>query len=145
MNGFPPVDPARVSVTVPWQGGTMADTQQIATALSDEQHGVFARTQLLAGGIPEPTIDSRLRRGDWMVVTRGVYRLAGRPLSTPGIFAAAMLRAPRTRRVASECGSAARDGAVERCAWPEHPLLDRWCTQTGGSVEDPSGDRSARR
>jgi len=123
----------------------MADTQQIATALSDEQHGVFARTQLLAGGIPEPTIDSRLRRGDWMVVTRGVYRLAGRPLSTPGIFAAAMLRAPEL--VVSHLSAARLHGMgpLSGVRGPSIHFSTAGVRRPEGPWKDPSGDLSARR
>ena len=66
----------------------------MVTTLSDQQHGVFSRTQLVGGGIARTTVDSKVRRGQWSRVAGGVYRLTGRPLSPAGVLTAARLIDP---------------------------------------------------
>lgn len=43
------------------------------------QHGVVARWQLLARGVPAHAIDSRVRRGELIPMHPGVYRMRGAP------------------------------------------------------------------
>ena len=45
------------------------------------QHGLFTRTQALAAGATPASIQHRLDTGRWLLVTRGVYRLAGVPVT----------------------------------------------------------------
>ncbi len=45
------------------------------------QDGVIRRDQALAAGLPEPTVDSRLRRGSWVKVLPRVYAVEVDPIA----------------------------------------------------------------
>src|SRR3954452_15938015 len=63
----------------------------LIAALADRQHGVVARRQLLALGLPARAIDHRLERGRLHVLHRGVYAVGHRVLSQRGQWMAAVL------------------------------------------------------
>jgi len=45
------------------------------------QHGVVLRSQAIAAGVTDAMIETRLVTGRWVLVARGVYRLAGVPVT----------------------------------------------------------------
>lgn len=51
----------------------------LAASIAERQLGLVARRQLVAGGIPDKTIDAAVWRGQLLPVRRGVYRLPGVP------------------------------------------------------------------
>jgi hypothetical protein len=48
-----------------------------ATELAQQQHGAFARWQLLPRGVDPRTLERRLAQGHWIILLPGVYALAG--------------------------------------------------------------------
>jgi G:T-mismatch repair DNA endonuclease (very short patch repair protein) len=53
------------------------DSESILAELAREQWGVFSRAQVLAAGISRSGLQRRLVSGDWVEVTRRVYRYRG--------------------------------------------------------------------
>jgi very-short-patch-repair endonuclease len=53
----------------------MQEADRVATELALAQHGAFARWQLLPRGVGINAIKHRLRNGDWLQFTPGVYGL----------------------------------------------------------------------
>lgn len=51
----------------------------VATPLAELQLGHVARRQLVARGVPEPTVDAAVRRRHLLPAGRGVYRVPGAP------------------------------------------------------------------
>jgi very-short-patch-repair endonuclease/predicted transcriptional regulator of viral defense system len=47
--------------------------------LAERQHGLITRRQAMALGLSSSTIERRRRRGQWIVVAPGVYRIHGAP------------------------------------------------------------------
>ena len=54
-----------------------ADIARVAS----RQHGLFLRSQATAVGATESKIETRLTTGRWVLVSRGVYRIAGVPVT----------------------------------------------------------------
>lgn len=52
---------------------------RIAAPIAEEQLGLVTRRQLVAGGVPAPSVESAVRRLHLLPVERGVYRLPGVP------------------------------------------------------------------
>jgi len=63
-------------------------------SLTEDQHGVFTRTQASACGFTNHQITRRIREGDWVVVRRGVLAERGRPLTPKLHDIAALLLKP---------------------------------------------------
>ena len=78
----------------------------IVVALADEQHGVVARWQLLARGIPPKVIDNWVAAGMLHVWHRGVYAVGHRVLGVLGRRLAAVLACGDE---AALCGQTAAD------------------------------------
>ena len=55
----------------------MSDSLRRARELAQRQHAVIARRQAVDVGIHRRTIDRLLARGEWELVSRGVYRVVG--------------------------------------------------------------------
>jgi hypothetical protein len=53
------------------------DVEDAVAAVQRAQHGLITWDQALAAGVSPSGIRTRLARGDWVTVRRGVYRLAG--------------------------------------------------------------------
>ncbi len=64
--------------------------------LSESQYGAFSRRQALQAGFTPDMIDGRLANRYWIRMYRGVYRLAGVPISNETLVMAAVLAAGRT-------------------------------------------------
>lgn len=64
-----PVDPASTG------RATARDVDELIDLRASRQHGVVARHQLVAAGVPEYVIDHRLKRGRLRPIHRGVYGL----------------------------------------------------------------------
>ena len=58
----------------------MGDGKKIVT-LARRQYGVFTREQVLAAGMTVRAIEWRLKRGDWELAYKGIYRLPAFPNS----------------------------------------------------------------
>lgn len=54
---------------------------RIAAPLAEAQLGLIARRQLIARGVPVPTIESAVHRRHLLPAARGVYRLPGAPVT----------------------------------------------------------------
>jgi hypothetical protein len=65
--------------------------QRVIARIAGRQHGVVARTQLLAAGLTPKEIDRRLASGALLVEFRGVYRVGHRAPSTHARYMAAVL------------------------------------------------------
>lgn len=50
-------------------------------ALFERQHGVIHRRQAIAEGLSVDAIQRRIKRGDWLIVLPGTYRLSGAPVT----------------------------------------------------------------
>lgn len=61
--------------------------------LAERQFGAFSRRQALACGLTTDEIDGRLRRGRWVHLHAGVYRVAGTPSTAAQKVLAAVLAA----------------------------------------------------
>jgi hypothetical protein len=61
--------------------------------IAERQHGVFAFVQALSCGLSPDQIQRRVRRGLWVRVYRGVYRLAGSTMTFASAALAAVLAA----------------------------------------------------
>ncbi len=61
--------------------------------LAASQHALFTRAQALAAGLTPRTIGGGLTRGRWLTVFRGVYRMAGAPVTPDQRLLAAVLAA----------------------------------------------------
>ena len=68
-------------------------TQQLAS-LAKLQHGVFSRPQAFDLGFSKSQIRTRIRRGEWKLLHRGIYQLGLAPLSFQGRLVAASLALP---------------------------------------------------
>lgn len=88
----------------------MAEWRQVAD-LAREQHGLVARRQLIKLGIPDQSIDGRVRRDGWRRTGRGVYALPGVPSSYEQQVMAAVL-ATGEHALASHLTAAYLHGAV---------------------------------
>lgn len=53
----------------------------VLARVAARQHSLFTRAQALAAGATDHMIQHRLATGRWVLVTRGVYRLAGVPVT----------------------------------------------------------------
>ena len=69
-------------------------------------HGLFSRRQARAAGHDEGEIAQRIRRGEWVVVRRGVLRVGDRPAQDGDALLSAVLRAGPSA-VASHLSAAA--------------------------------------
>lgn len=56
----------------------------LAAPYAERQLGLVCRRQLLARGVPEPTVDAAVRRRHLLPAARGVYRMPGAP-DTAGV------------------------------------------------------------
>lgn len=76
--------------------GSRTDPDSLILALARRQHGVVARWQLLGAGVPRHKIEYRLRKGWFVSIHRGVYRVGP-------------TEAPRQREMAAvlACGAGA--------------------------------------
>lgn len=80
-------------------------------------HGVISRQEAVNLGLTAGQIDNRVRTGEWLQITRGVYRLAGSPESPLGDLRAAVLAGgPNT--VASHDSAAWLWGIADEPAQP---------------------------
>jgi very-short-patch-repair endonuclease len=61
------------------------------TELAESQFGVFCRSQALALGYLADAINRKIQTARWIVMHRGVYRLAGVPESLDQLYIAAVL------------------------------------------------------
>ena len=75
-------------------------------ALAKEQHGVLARTQLLALGVNSDAIQHRLANGRLHRVWRGVYALGRPELTQHGLWMAALLSCGPEATLSHESASA---------------------------------------
>lgn len=85
-------------------------------ALASRQHGVVARRQLLRLGLSPGQIHGHARRGALVLVRRGVYMVAGAPVTVLSEVMAAVLRAGDGARTAGErllAAQGVRDAAVD--------------------------------
>lgn len=55
--------------------------QSRLTALFEGQHGVIHRRQAVGAGLSVDAIQRRIKRGDWLIVLPGTYRLSGAPVT----------------------------------------------------------------
>ncbi len=55
---------------------------EVAAPIAEGQLGLVTRRQLIARGVPGPTVESAVRRRHLLPTTRGVYRLPGAPATT---------------------------------------------------------------
>jgi very-short-patch-repair endonuclease len=69
----------------------MGGLDGIVAALAEQQHGVVARRQLLAAGIPAGWIEKRLDKGTLIAVYPGVYRVGHAAPSLEADYMAAVL------------------------------------------------------
>ena len=69
------------------------ETDRDLRRLAEQQHGVVSRAQCRAIGIGHDVLKSRLRKGDWVAVSRRVIRLAGAPVTDRSRLLAAVLDA----------------------------------------------------
>lgn len=60
-------------------------------ALAARQHGTFSRGQARACGFSDSQINRRLCAGEWLIIHRGVYLVAGAPLEWQARFMAGSL------------------------------------------------------
>lgn len=72
------------------------------TQLAERQHGVVGRRQLFSRGLPRSHVDELLRSGRLVRVSRGVYRVAGAPLTATAEMVAATLRCGPGARIIGE-------------------------------------------
>jgi hypothetical protein len=91
------------------------DHDRALAALVRRQHGVIARRQLIALGIPEATIDLRVRAGRYLLLHRGVYAHGHSELRREGRWLAAVL-ASGPGAVLSHLHAAANWGLVADAA-----------------------------
>jgi very-short-patch-repair endonuclease len=87
-------------------------------ALSDDQHGVVERSQLIALGIHRRAIDRRIAAKRLHVLHRGVYAVGDRALPPLGRLRAAVF-AGGPEAVASHRSAAALHGIRRHDGWPE--------------------------
>jgi predicted transcriptional regulator of viral defense system len=66
-----------------------AGGDHVLAKIAEEHHGVFATPHVRAAGLTKTDSDSRVAARRWIVIHRGVYRLAGAPLSWRGTLLAA--------------------------------------------------------
>ena len=78
-------------------------SREIVGELAASQHGVITREQLRALGIAQPTIESRIRNGEWVRIGHGLFTASGAPRSSMMRVQAAVL----SRRRAIISGRAA--------------------------------------
>jgi hypothetical protein len=93
---------------IPRRAGRNREINRLIAQLARRQHGVVARRQLIEAGIDPRSVTRRVSSGQLQVVFRGVFAMAGSPLTERGRWMAAVLT----------CG----DGAVlshitAACAW----------------------------
>jgi hypothetical protein len=81
-----PGQPRRVA-----RAGRSGEVDQVAVALGSRQGGVFGAAQLRVSGVPRGAVEHRLLTGRWVIVHRGVYAIAGVPLTRRGRGHAALL------------------------------------------------------
>lgn len=74
----PPKKPRRRRVTLPAKFNSRAADSKIA-ALATGQHGLVTRAQAIALGMSPTSVKTRVRRGRWEKLHRGVYVIAGAP------------------------------------------------------------------
>jgi predicted transcriptional regulator of viral defense system/very-short-patch-repair endonuclease len=71
--------------------GALGRSDRLIAALSAPQHGVVARSQLLATGVTRRQIAARLDSGRLHRMHRGVYAVGHRPTTEDGLWLAAVL------------------------------------------------------
>jgi len=74
--------------------GKTTSSEQAAAALAAGQHGLITLTQAVALGLSARQVEARSRSGRWTRVGRGVYRLAGVPVTWQQRMLAACLGGP---------------------------------------------------
>ena len=52
-----------------------------AARTASRQHGLLLRSQAVAAGASDSMIETRLASGRWMLVSRGIYRTGGVPVT----------------------------------------------------------------
>ncbi len=82
------------------------------STLTERQHGVISRHQVLTAGLVQAQLDRMLRRGDLRRVTQGVYRVDGSPKTAEQrvILAALSLDGPVHAAIISHDSAAAMYG-----------------------------------
>jgi hypothetical protein len=78
---------------------------QRAAAIAARQHSHIKRGQLREAGLSDQMIDDRIACGRLIVVHRGVYRVAGAPLTWAGRATAAVLASPDGAVVSHRCAA----------------------------------------
>jgi very-short-patch-repair endonuclease len=66
---------------------------EVAAPIAEGQLGLVARRQLIAQGVPGPTVESAVHRRHLLPVVRGVYRLPGAPATADARLLAKVLAA----------------------------------------------------
>jgi very-short-patch-repair endonuclease len=96
------------------------DTELILREIGAAQHGVAARSQLLARGVPAQAVDRMVRTGRLIVLSRGVYQIG--PLASGcSVEAAAVLACGRESSL-SHKSAASLHGMLE--AGHTHPPVE---------------------
>ena len=90
----------------------------LIAAFTARQHGLIARWQALAAGIPDHAVDDRIARGQLIQVHAGVYRLRGVPFTQELRWLAAVLAGGPQARL-SHSAAASLHGFDVRRVRPE--------------------------
>lgn len=115
------------------------------TKLADRQHGVVGRRQLFAAGLCRGHVDELVRSGRLVRVSRGVYRVAGAPLTPRAEMMAASLRCGPGARIVGErvleamgVHTARRDGPFEVLTRPGRTVtgVDWACRQASHDLHE---------
>ena len=99
------------------------------TRLADRQHGIVGRRQLFAAGLGRGHVDELVRSRRLLRVSRGVYRVAGAPLTPRAEMMAASIRCGPGARIVGErileavgVHTARRDGPFEVLTRPRRAV-----------------------
>ncbi|HWG61140.1 MAG TPA: type IV toxin-antitoxin system AbiEi family antitoxin domain-containing protein, partial [Streptosporangiaceae bacterium] len=99
------------------------DLPQACRELIELQNGLLASSQAAAAGVPRSLIDSRIRRGRWQGLYRGVYAVFTGPPTRDAILWAAVLRGGRGA-VLSHQSAAEAEGLIPASKGPVHISMD---------------------